>query len=129
MSRVKGRNTGLEITVRKLIWSKGFRYRIEHGLTGKPDMVFPFYNVAVFIDGCFWHYCPKHYQLPETNREFWEDKLSKNRLRDRRVNRRLKREGWKVVRVWEHEVKKNPEKAAEGIIKILLEQRKTRNKT
>ena len=121
MSRVKGRNTKLERTVRKQIWSKGFRYRIEHGLPGKPDIVFPFYRVAVFIDGCFWHRCPQHYQIPETNRKFWEDKLSKTRRRDREVNNRLRREGWKVIRVWEHKIKKNPERTADGIIKALSE--------
>ena len=126
MSRVKGRNTELEKTVRKLIWNKGFRYRIEHGLTGKPDMVFPRYIIAVFIDGCFWHRCPKHYQIPKTNKKFWRDKLLKTRRRDRRVNNLLKRAGWIVIRVWEHQVKKNPEKTANGIIKRLLKQKDRR---
>ncbi len=124
MSQVRGRNTKLEVTIRKLIWQKGFRYRIEHGLKGKPDMVFPFYNVVVFIDGCFWHSCPKHYRPPSTNKKFWNEKISKNKERDNKINIHLKKEGWRVIRVWEHDVNKGPEKTANKIIKFLLKKNK-----
>ena len=120
MSKVKGKNTRLEVLVRKLMWQRGFRYKIGHGLIGKPDMVFPSCNVAVFIDGCFWHSCPKHYQIPQTNRKFWRTKIAKNKKRDNKINIQLKKEGWKIIRIWEHDIKKDPEKTVNKIIKILL---------
>ena len=123
MSRVKGRDTKLELSVRKRIWRKGFRYRIKNCLPGKPDMVFPCYKTADLIDGCFWHYCPKHYQIPVSNRKYWKAKLLKTQKRDRRVNNQLRRAGWKPIRVWEHEIKKNPKKAADKILKALLQRR------
>ena len=117
MSQIKSKNTKPERAVKKLIWKKGYRYRIGHGLAGKPDMVFPSYKVAVFIDGCFWHACPKHCRMPSSNVKYWKQKISGNKKRDKKNNRLLKKEGWKVVRVWEHEIKQNLEKTATHIIK------------
>jgi DNA mismatch endonuclease (patch repair protein) len=74
-------------------------------LYGRPDFVFPADRLAVFVDGCFWHGCPKHYTRPANNRAFWERKLRANRARDRQVNRELKRLGWRVLRVWEHDLR------------------------
>jgi DNA mismatch endonuclease, patch repair protein len=71
-----------------------------------PDFAFRRQRVAVFVDGCFWHGCPKHSTMPANNRAFWEKKLSGNQARDRVVSRTLRREGWRVVRVWEHELRK-----------------------
>ena len=93
MSQVRGKNTKLEVIVRKLIWHRGFRYRVGYGLEGKPDMVFPSYGIVVFIDGCFWHSCPKHYKCPATNKKFWKDKISKNKKRDYYINIQLKKKG------------------------------------
>lgn len=82
----------------------------EHGITGwrrkakvfgKPDFVFPKARVAVFVDGCFFHSCPRHATKPKTNAAFWETKLARNKARDREVTRTLKKAGWLVVRVWE----------------------------
>lgn len=82
----------------------------EHGITGwrrgvavfgKPDFVFRAGKVAVFVDGCFWHGCPRHATKPAGNREFWEAKLSRNKARDRKVSRTLRAAGWRVLRVWE----------------------------
>ena len=87
---------------------------------GKPDIVFPANNVAIFIDGCFWHSCPIHYKTPETNTRFWKNKILQNKKRDHKNNIQLKKAGWKVLRIWEHEVKKSPVKVAE-IIKLLKE--------
>ncbi|MGI9306607.1 MAG: very short patch repair endonuclease [Gammaproteobacteria bacterium] len=72
---------------------------------GKPDFVFPKEHVAVFIDGCFWHYCPRHGHFPATRRKYWRDKIARNRARDREVNRHLRRCGWKVLRFWGCELK------------------------
>ena len=69
---------------------------------GRPGFVFSVERVAVFVDGCFWHGCPRHYIVPGNNAEFWRRKLGARRDRDRLVNRTLRRAGWSVVRVWEH---------------------------
>ena len=117
MSRIKSKNTKPEIAVRKLIWKKGCRYRIGHGLIGKPDMVFPSYKIAVFIDGCFWHGCPKHCRMPSSNVKYWRQKISGNKKRDSKINKQLSREGWKVIRIWEHDIKKDIEKTTDYILK------------
>lgn len=75
----------------------------------KPDFVFSRLRVAVFVDGCFWHGCPRHGTQPKTNVRFWRDKIARNRTRDRQVNRLLRKLGWRVVRVWEHELKRKDE--------------------
>jgi len=62
-------------------------------------------RIAVFIDGCFWHACQKHCRMPASNRDYWERKIGRNAERDKRVNRELRRRGWRVVRIWEHEIK------------------------
>lgn len=71
---------------------------------GRPDFVFPTHRLAVFVDGCFWHCCPRHSTIPTGNRTFWEAKLAANRARDRRVNRTLRKMGWRVLRIWEHDL-------------------------
>ncbi len=117
MSQIKSGRTQPEIIVRKLIWREGYRYRIGHGLPGKPDMVFPAYKTAVFIDGCFWHACPKHCRMPSSNIRYWKRKISGNQKRDKKINRQLKKEGWRVIRIWEHDIKKSPAKMTNKIIK------------
>lgn len=77
-------------------------------LPGKPDFAFQKQKVAVFVDGCFWHGCPKCYTRPKTNSAFWDRKRETNMARDRRVNRQLRRQGWKVIRIWQHFLKKSP---------------------
>lgn len=78
--------------------------RLRGGKGVRPDFVFPKLRVAVFIDGCFWHGCPLHGTKPANNRAFWRRKLARNRARDRLVDRLLRAQGWRVVRVWEHEL-------------------------
>ena len=80
-------------------------WRRNRPLFGKPDFVFPKLRLAVFVDGCFWHGCPRCYTRPKSNLEFWDAKISRNRARDRDVNRHLRKLGWKVLRIWEHELK------------------------
>ncbi len=74
------------------------------GIRRTADLVFTRARVAVFVDGCFWHGCPEHFQMPATNRDYWEPKLAANVLRDRETDRLLTKAGWLVVRVWEHEI-------------------------
>ena len=74
---------------------------------GKPDILIKDLNVLIFLDGCFWHKCPQCFQEPETNKDFWLTKIEKNVKKDGEVTNKLKKEGWEVMRIWEHEVKKD----------------------
>ncbi|MGO8930950.1 MAG: very short patch repair endonuclease [Limisphaerales bacterium] len=82
---------------------KGWRRHLP--LPGKPDFAFKKELVAVFVDGCFWHGCPKHLRAPKSNEAYWDRKIRTNRIRDVHVKRVLRQSGWRVVRVWEHELK------------------------
>jgi len=118
MSRIRGKNTSPELKLRKMLWESGIRgYRVHYKLPGKPDIVFTRKKVVVFVDGCFWHKCPVCFRPPETNAEFWNDKLQKNVERDLKVTKELEDLGWTVLRFWEHEVKKTPE---DVLARILL---------
>lgn len=104
MRRVKGANTKPEMKVRRFLHARGFRYRL-HGadLPGKPDIVLPKYGVVVFVHGCFWHGhpgCPRS-ALPATRRDYWETKIGRNRQRDARNARALRKAGWRVLTAWE----------------------------
>lgn len=107
MSQIKGKDTKPEITLRKSLWNLGYRYRVRNKLPGKPDIIFPGLRAVIFVDGCFWHKCPEHYQPPITRADFWDKKITGNVERDKKNNSLLKAEGWLVLRVWEHEVKQN----------------------
>jgi DNA mismatch endonuclease (patch repair protein) len=107
MAAVKRTNTAAEIRLRRALHASGFRYRVDYpirldGRLLRPDIAFTRSRVAVFIDGCFWHSCPRHGQIPATNTEFWTAKLEANTERDRRQNQLLTDAGWRVVRLWEH---------------------------
>ena len=106
MSRVKGReNKATElavVTFFRLHRIKGWRR--HRMMFGNPDFIFPCFKLAIFVDGCFWHGCPKHGTLPASNFAFWEKKLNRNKARDRLVNLTLRRRGWKVLRIWQHEL-------------------------
>lgn len=119
MAAIRSRNTRVELKLRKALFAAGFRYRVSYRITGKPDIVFVRKKVAVFVDGCFWHACPECYREPANNREFWRKKISGNRERDIKVTRELEADGWLVLRVWEHEVKKNTDYIIEVIRKAL----------
>ncbi|MBD3360360.1 DNA mismatch endonuclease Vsr, partial [Candidatus Peregrinibacteria bacterium] len=111
MSRIRAKNTSLEVNFRKLLWQEGLRgYRIHYKLPGKPDIVFTKKKIAIFVDGCFWHKCPKCYEAPKTNKKYWLPKIEKNASRDKENARKLRSRGFKVIRIWEHEVLQNPEK-------------------
>jgi DNA mismatch endonuclease (patch repair protein) len=84
-------------------------WRRKQKLTGKPDFVFPKERVCVFVDGCFWHGCKKCYRRSGSNRKYWDSKVERNRARDREVTRELRCRGWRVVRIWEHDLAKRGE--------------------
>jgi DNA mismatch endonuclease, patch repair protein len=120
MSHIRGKNTGPEIKLRKLLWSRGVRgYRLYYNLPGKPDIVFTKRKVAIFIDGCFWHKCPICFQEPETRKEFWMKKIGSNVERDLKVTQQLQEDGWTVLRLWEHEIRKTPDASVKKIIQHL----------
>lgn len=106
MSRIRGRgNRGTELRFISILRSRGISgWRRHLRILGRPDFVFREYKLAVFIDGCFWHCCPKCGNMPKNNRLFWKIKLEGNVARDRRVTTELKKMGWKVLRLWEHEL-------------------------
>ena len=106
MQAVKRRDTDLELPLRSALWLRGLRYRVNRPIMGtRPDIVFGRHKVAVFVDGCFWHGCPTHYQAPVSNAVFWRTKVRRNRRRDVRNDRTLSDAGWQVVRVWGCRVK------------------------
>jgi DNA mismatch endonuclease (patch repair protein) len=109
MSKVSGKETKPEILVRKLLFSKGFRYRKNvKSLPGNPDIVLPKYKTVIFVHGCFWHQhegCRKSIR-PTTKIEFWNEKLDKNIVRDTTNVEHLTKAGWKVLTVWECQLKK-----------------------
>ncbi|HUT34254.1 MAG TPA: very short patch repair endonuclease [Planctomycetota bacterium] len=97
---------------------KGWRRHVN--LPGKPDFVFRKQRLAVFVDGCFWHNCPKHGHIPKSNRKYWRKKLERNQERDRAANRELRRKGWRVLRLWEHAAKVSPIACAGRVARALL---------
>jgi DNA mismatch endonuclease (patch repair protein) len=105
MSRIRGRgNKDTELALAKLFRRHSIKgWRRNQPLFGKPDFIFPKFRLAVFVDGCFWHSCPKHGTRPKSNRSYWHCKLSRNKSRDKLVNRKLQKLGWRVFRIWQHE--------------------------
>lgn len=123
MSRVRDRDTEPELKLRKALWAARQRYRLRYKLPGKPDIVFVSRRLVVFVDGCFWHGCPRHATHPKANGKFWRDKLEANIQRDQRVNARLQELGWEVLRFWEHEVNQDVEGVVRRIIQHLQVER------
>lgn len=110
MARIKGKDTKPELVARRLVHGLGYRYRLHRkDLPGKPDIVFLSRRAVIFVHGCFWHRHPdpecKLARLPKSRREFWEDKLSRNRARDLDVEQRLNESGWRVMILWECELR------------------------
>lgn len=113
MSRVRGKNTGPELTIRRLIHALGYRFRLHRrDLPGTPDLVFPGRRKVIFVHGCFWHRHPdpdcKLARMPKSRQEFWRPKLEGNRARDHRNEASLVEAGWGVMTVWECELRDQP---------------------
>ncbi len=128
MSRIHGKDTKPEELVRKFLFSQGFRYRKNDArLPGKPDIVLPKYKTVIFINGCFWHKhegC-KYFVWPKNNAEFWREKLLSNVERDKRDYQQLDELGWRVIVVWECELKKV---SREQVLKSLVSEIKISNR-
>jgi DNA mismatch endonuclease (patch repair protein) len=114
MSRIKGKNTAPELFVRKYFWRDGLRYRLHgRGLPGKPDLVLKRWGCVVFVNGCFWHRheaCPL-FLLPGTRRDFWDNKLRGNQIRDLNAIAALSGSGWRVCVVWECALRAAPKES------------------
>lgn len=119
MSHIRSKDTKPEQLVRQALWHNGFRYRLHvKGLPGKPDIVLPKYRTVIFINGCFWHGhegC-RYYVIPKTNTSFWLDKITSNKARDARDESVLNEAGWRVVTIWECELKKDNRKKTIGLL-------------
>jgi DNA mismatch endonuclease (patch repair protein) len=120
MSRVRSRgNATTELRLVRAMRSHGITgWRRHPRLSGHPDFAFGRERVVVFVDGCFWHMCPRCFRMPATNVEYWRTKLARNVARDRRIARELRAQGWMVVRVWEHSLKR-PEAVAARLERAL----------
>ncbi|MFI8995409.1 very short patch repair endonuclease [Streptomyces sp. NPDC053542] len=107
MSRQASKDTSVEMTVRRLLYAAGLRYRLQRRVPDLPrrtiDIAFPGARIAVFLDGCFWHGCPEHATHPKANAEWWRQKLDRNMARDVETTEHLTAAGWTVLRFWEHE--------------------------
>ena len=111
MSRIRSRgNKATELALMRVFRAHGITgWRRRQGVFGKPDFVFPKLRLAVFVDGCFWHGCPRHGTKPRHNAAFWGKKFARNKARDRLVTRTLRQSGWRVLRIWEHELARRNE--------------------
>lgn len=107
MASVKSRNTkSTELRFISILKDKNITgWRRNYPLVGKPDFVFQRLKITVFIDGCFWHGCPSHCRMPSSNIDYWNNKIEKNKTRDRKITKALKMKNWQVIRIWEHEIK------------------------
>lgn len=122
MSRIRSKDTGPERLLRSLLWRMGFRFRKHRrDLPGRPDAAFASARVALFMDGDFWHgrLLLEKGRCPETNRAFWEAKLRRNAERDRETDAELAAAGWLPLRVWESDLKKDPERTAEAVAAVI----------
>ena len=123
MSRVRGKNTSIELILGKALWETGLRYRKQYKkLKGTPDFVLVKYKIAIFCDSAFWHgyrnmSTKRH--IFKTNKKFWTNKILANIRRDKEVNKTLKKLGWKVIRLWDFEIRKDIDKNINKILTIV----------
>ena len=120
MSAIKSKDSIMEISLRKELNRLGLRHRknVKY-LEGKPDIAFMGKKVAIFLDSCFWHGCRWHCRMPQANSSYWQKKIQRNKNRDKEVNKIYKKNGWKVLRFWEHAIQKDCAKAISEIKKVL----------
>lgn len=120
MSRIRGKaNKDTELLMIQILRKDHITgWRRNQKVFGRPDFVFPKQKVALFVDGCFWHVCPKHFNMPKNNEMFWMQKMKANQERDKFVVKTLKLSKWKVIRIWEHELS-NPVRVVKKLKKIM----------
>ena len=125
MRNVPRRDTSAEVLLRKSLFRLGLRYRLDsrpvRTVLCKADIVFRYARVCVFVDGCYWHGCSRHFRPPSTNRSWWSEKIADNRMRDQRQSRALRKHGWRVIRFWEHQIVANAASCARRVFTIVQE--------
>ena len=120
MTHIKSTNTKIEKDITKALWNLGYRFRKNvKGLPGKPDIAIKNYKIVIFLDSCFWHKCPEHFKKPKSNLEYWEPKIKRNVERDAEINRYYQNKNWHILRIWEHEVKKDFDNTLAKISKFI----------
>ncbi len=120
MSKVRHKDSKIEVEFRKKLWAKGFRYsKNSTKYFGKPDIVLPKYVTVIFVDSCFWHGCKKHGSIPSTRTKFWTQKIDRNKARDKEVNKHYKKESWEAIRIWEHDLKRSSSAEVKKVVKYL----------
>jgi len=116
MSAIRSKDSVMEKGLRKELNRLGLRHsKNVDRLPGKPDIAFINKKVAIFLDSCFWHGCRYHCRMPSTNILYWRQKIARNKDRDKEINKKYKKMGWKILRFWEHELQKNSERAIKEI--------------
>lgn len=114
MSRIRGKNTKMENLFARELRKAKIKFKRYPRIYGSPDFLVN-ENIVVFVDGCFWHKCPIHYKEPKTKRKFWVSKIEENIKRDKKVDKKLKGEGYKVIRFWEHEIEHDIKKCVKRL--------------
>lgn len=129
MAKVRSKgNKDTELRLVAIFNARGITgWRRHRPVFGRPDFIFPAERIALFVDGCFWHGCPRHYRAPVQNAEFWVRKVTNNRKRDRLVSRTLKAKGWHVIRIWGHALKGDGRLVAGRISRFLTLRRSCRS--
>lgn len=108
MSAIKSTHTKMEDKVCYALWNRGLRFRKNvKTLPGKPDIAIKKHKLVIFLDSCFWHKCPKHFKQPKSNLEYWIPKIDRNVNRDKEINKFYSEHNWHLMRIWEHEIKKD----------------------
>ncbi len=107
MSQIRGKWTKQEILIHNILKGRKIKHMMHPDIEGKPDILIKNSKTLIFLDGCFWHKCPRCFRQPETNREFWMNKIENNFKKDKEVTKKLKRKGWTILRLWEHEIREN----------------------
>lgn len=116
MGKVKSKETKLEKRVRKILSERGIKYRKNSSkYFGKPDIIIAPQKVVIFVDSCFWHGCKKHCRMPKSNRDYWIEKINRNKKRDGLVNAYYRKNHWLIIRIWEHNLE-NIDKYIDKII-------------
>ena len=114
MSRIKGKNTKIDLKIKAILQNMGFPYEMYPKMFGNPDFILKKQKIAIFCDGDFWH--GYDYKKKKSLKKFWRDKIERNMKRDRTVTRKLRKEGWSVIRLWEHNIDKRMDKCIDRII-------------
>lgn len=120
MQAIRAKDTKLENQIITDLWRNGLRFRRNvKDLKGKPDIAIKKYRVVVFIDSCFWHGCKSHCRMPKSNVDYWQNKIKRNKKRDRKINKFYNDENWRILRIWEHQVKDDSEGVVDKIIEFV----------